>query len=203
MTRLHRLLAILAFTLATSAWLLDVRAPLAATSAERAGDYISAPDLAGRIVNGDAALRVVDLRGRQDFELLHVAGAAHMTLGDLRRAEMPRDARIVLYADDDERAAKGQRLLSARGHAHVAILRDGVDEWIARVLEPRLAVDATLAERAEFDRAVELSRFFGGMPRSNVPRSELPRGYWTGIPRTRSSRESTRQTIAGIRRRGC
>jgi len=124
-------------------------------------------------------------------------------LEDLRRDEMPRNASIVLYADDDERAMKGDRLLRARGHANVAILRGGIDEWIGRVLEPRLAVDATAAERAEFAEGVQLSRFFGGMPRSSVPRSELPRGYWTGESRPRSSREFTRQAIAGIRRRGC
>jgi rhodanese-related sulfurtransferase len=209
MTRRHRALAILAVSLAASALLLDLRPSAEAWSppaSTDAGDFISAPDLAARIIGQDRALRVVDLRAHQDFELLHVAGAIHMTLDDLRHEETPSDMQIVLYADEDDRALKGLRLLHARGHVKAAILREGIAEWIGRVIEPRLATDATAAERAEFDRAAQLSRFFGGMPRSYVPRSELPRGYWTGAPRalTRgSSREFTRLAIAGIRRRGC
>jgi len=202
-----RALARLAVVMAVSALFLDLRSSAAAWSTPEtniARDYISAPDLADRIVGGDASLRVVDLRGRQDFELLHVPGATHMTLADLEREDMPRDARIVLYADDEARAVKGLRLLRTRGHTSVVMLREGVGEWIGRVIEPRLATDATAAERAEFDRGAQLSRFFGGMPRSDVSRSELSRGYWTGVPNTRSgSREFTQRAIAGIRRRGC
>jgi len=190
-------LALPAVALAVSALLLDLRSPVAASSPAPllAGDFMSGPELAGRIAGQDAALRVVDLRARQDFELLHVAGATHVTLDDLGRGEMPRDGQIVLYANTDARAREGLRLLRSRGYPHVAILHDGIGEWIGRVLEPRLAADATEEERQAFNRAAELSRFFGGMPRSNVPRSELRRDY--------SSREFTRRAIAGIRRRGC
>jgi uncharacterized protein len=167
-------------------------------------DYVSAPDLAVQIVGQDATLRVFDLRSRQDFERLHVAGATHATLDELGHQPISHDARIVVYADDEARAAKGLRLLQAHGYRNVAILREGIYEWISRVLEPRVAADATASERAEFDRAAQLSRFFGGMPRSDVRRAELPRGYWTGAPATQGrSREFVRQAIAGIRRRGC
>jgi rhodanese-related sulfurtransferase len=156
-------------------------------------DDISAPDLAARIVAQDAALHVVDLRSRPDFDQLHVPGATHMTLDDLRRKSIPPNARIVLYADDDDRAAKGARVLRTRGYRDVMILREGISAWIGRVLEPRLAKDATAAERAEFERAAQWSRFFGGLPLSHVSRSELPGG----------NREFARQAIASIRRRGC
>jgi rhodanese-related sulfurtransferase len=208
MTRMHRTLAVLAAALAVAAVFLDLGSSASATSRSAAVDpvdYISAPDLAARVIGQDAALLVIDLRSRQDFDQLHVAGATNLALDDLGRQPFRRDARIVLYANDDARAVKGLRLLHTRGYQNVAILRDGIYEWIARVLEPRLATDATPTERAEFDRAVPLSRFFGGLPRSDTSRAEVARGYWTGAPLSRSdSRELlARQAIAGIRRRGC
>lgn len=207
MTRMHRALALLAGALVVAALLSEVGSAGAAASPSapvNPANYISAPDLASRVISQDAALIVIDLRSRQDFDQLHVAGAIHMTLDDLDRQELRRDARVVLYADE-ARAVRGLRLLQARGYQNVAILRDGVYEWITRVLEPRLATDATATERAEFDRAVKLSQFFGGLPRSDVSRAEVARGYWTGAPPSQAgSRELVaRQAIAGIRRRGC
>jgi hypothetical protein len=79
-------------------------------------------------------------------------------------------------------------------------------------MEPRLAVDATERERADFARARDMSRFFGGVAREGVPRAEIPVGYWndastadaSGSPaETASRRSSTDRIIAGIRRRGC
>jgi rhodanese-related sulfurtransferase len=205
---MHRALALLAAALAVAALLSDIGSTGAAASPSATvdpGHYISAPDLAARVIGQDAALVVIDLRSRQDFDQLHVAGATNMALDDLGRQPFPRDAWIVLYANDDTRAVRGLHLLQTRGYQNVAILRDGIYEWIARVLEPRLAMGATAAERAEFDRAVPLSRFFGGLPRADVSRSEVASGYWTGAsPSQAGSRELlARQAIAGIRRRGC
>jgi hypothetical protein len=72
------------------------------------------------------------------------------------------------------------------------------------VHEPRLSVDATPEERAQFERAAPLSRFFGGVPLAGVPRSEVPTGYWTGTPRSEELLEAAAlQSVAMIRRRGC
>ena len=102
-------------------------------------------------------------------------------------------------------------LLRLRGHGRVFFLREGLFEWLARVMEPRLPADATERERADFARAREMSRFFGGIGREGVPRAEVPIGYWNdgtddagGSRADAASRApSTAQMIAGIRRRGC
>jgi hypothetical protein len=88
-------------------------------------------------------------------------------------------------------------------------------------MEPRLAIDATDAERQEFARAEVQSRFFGGQPRSSVPRAEIPTGYWTdgeaGLqPHVEAGLQSRlpanglsptaraiRDAALNIRRRGC
>jgi hypothetical protein len=103
-------------------------------------------------------------------------------------------------------------LLRIRGYHRVFFLREGLYEWLARVMEPRLPLDATARERADFDRAVEMSRFFGGTAREGVPRADVPIGYWNdGTSHEdpnpgadgRARQPATGRMIAGIRRRGC
>jgi hypothetical protein len=125
-------------------------------------------------------------------------------LQDLAREPIPREWTVVLYSEGGAHSAQAWVLLRMRGYRNVFFLREGIYEWISRVHEPRLAVDATPKERAEFRRAAELSRFFGGLPLAGVPRSEVPVGYWTGAEDIEGpSQQTAQQAVAKIRRRGC
>jgi rhodanese-related sulfurtransferase len=210
----HRALAGVAAALALSAVALDLRpidAHSLAAEIEHERDHISALDLAQRIMDGDRALRIFDLRSPADFERMHIPSATPAKIDTLARERLPRDATIVLYSEGGAHAAQAWVLLRMRGHQRVFFLREGMFEWLARVMEPRLASDATPDERAEFTRAAEMSRFFGGSPREGVPRSEVPIGYWNNpadLARSNARREATpgaamNQMVARIRRRGC
>ena len=183
-----------------------------AVEIETERDHISAPDLASLIMSGDPALRIFDLRSPADFARMHVPGARQATLEMLSREPLRRGVTIVLYSEGGAHAAQAWVLLRMRGHRRVFFLREGMFEWLARVMEPRLPIDATAVERADFARAVEMSRFFGGVAHEGVPRAEVPSGYWntgadSGSPPSSSAAASSRQSanriIAGIRRRGC
>ncbi len=170
-------------------------------------------------MRGDPALRLFDLRSPADFARMHIPGARHATIETLAREPLPRDATVVLYSEGGAHAAQAWVLLRLRGYRRVRFLREGMFEWLTRVLEPRLASDATASERADFAHAVEMSRFFGGMAREDVPRAEVPVGYWNeprgpkSLPDSASAgpspsgpaaaRPSTDRIIAGVRRRGC
>ena len=157
--------------------------------------------LAAAIVNGEMP-RVFDLRTQAEFEAFHVPSATRTTFRDLMALDLPRTTRLVLYAGNAAEAARASMLLRLRGYRDVAFLRQGLYEWIARVHEPALAVDATPTERAEFERLAALSRYFGGQPRLDVLRAEMPAGYWTVGSEARPSM-STALLVAAIRRRGC
>ena len=212
-TALHRSLAVVTAALALAAAAVDLKnvdtgSLTADIQSER--DHISAPDLASLIIAGDPALRVFDLRSPAEFARMHIPGARQATIETLSREPLPRNAIIVLYSEGGAHAAQAWVLLRMRGHARVYFLREGLFEWLARVMEPRLPADATGRERADFARAAEMSRFFGGIAREGVPRSEVPTGYWNtghdehaGDLGTAARQSSTNQLIAGIRRRGC
>jgi rhodanese-related sulfurtransferase len=186
----------------------DARALAQDVAAER--DHVSAPELATWIMQRDSALQVFDLRSAPEYERFHIPTARLTTLEALASTDFPREARIVLYSEGGAHAAQGWMILRLRGYRNVFFLREGLYEWLARVHEPKLADDATPTEREQFDRAVEMSRYFGGMPHAGVPRSEVPTGYWTnstdgqsGGIGTAASSPRADAIIAGIRRRGC
>ena len=175
----------------------------AATDTLLGGDQMTAVALAERIKAGQPT-QVFDLRPVEEFERFHVPSAQPATLGDLVDRQLPRSASIVLYGDDRARVAQAWALLRVRGYRHVAYLRQGLYEWIARVHQPALPRDATPAERAEFDRLAVLSRYFGGQPRLDVPRAAMPAGYWTaGADIEARPSVETALLVAAIRRRGC
>ncbi len=201
MKNLHAALAVVAGLLSVAAAVSDRRGRAAAP--QMPVDYIAAPDLAERILRADPVLRVWDLRSLQEFQQMHVPTALPMTLAALADEPLPAGVTVVVYANDDRRAFDASALVRQRGHRDVRLLRQGLYEWIGRVLEPRLAVDATPEERTQFERAASLSRFFGGVPRANVERREVPVGYWNGDGAQAGLAEATRRAVAGVRRRGC
>jgi len=207
MKRLHTTLAITAAVLAWGAAAADLRSPLQVTQLageiDREADHVSALELGEMIMQADSSLRVFDLRSPREFTEFHIPGAKHASISDLARMPLSQEARIVLYSEGSAHAAQAWVLLRVRGYRNVSFLREGIYEWVSRVHDPVLALDATPREREEFKQAEELSRFFGGLPRSGVPRSEVPPGYWTETEAYDAKSPATNQAIANIRRRGC
>lgn len=197
MSSLHGALALTAALLAAGASIVDrsTGSPVA---------FISAPELAGRIMRGDQTLHVFDLRAAPDFDAFHVPTALRVDPDTLDEVRVAPEWSLVVYGDNREALARAVRVLRRRPHHDVHVLRDGVFEWLARVHEPRLAADATDVERREFERAAALSRFFGGQPQAGVSRQEVPLGYWTGTVRSDELlMQAATQSVASIRRRGC
>jgi rhodanese-related sulfurtransferase len=192
----HRAIALAALLLGGAAAASDSVGPTPA-------DRITAVSLAERIKAG-APLRLFDLRSEDDFGRFHVPSAERATVDEVAGMRLPKSTPIVIYAGDGEAAALAQATLRARGYRDVTSLSGGLYEWITRVHEPLLAADATPGERAQFERRAALSLYFGGQPRVDVPRAEIPAGYWTaGTDDGSRPSMATALLVAAIRRRGC
>ena len=210
MKRLHAGLALVAAVLAGAAGAADLAVSPARSAGKKALSsrqplaFITAPDLAVRIMKADAALRLFDLRPADAYRQFHIPTAVHVAPADLAVVPLDPGTDVVLYGDDRGALGDAVRALRPRRPSSVHVLREGLAEWLGRVYEPRLASDATPAERVEFERAAALSRFFGGMPLASVPRGEVPAGYWTGAPRSDDLLAAAAlESVAAIRRRGC
>ena len=203
MKRLHLSLALAAAVMAAGAGAADLGSPVEPRTRRERAEFIAAPDLAARIMSGDSRLRLFDLRASTAYQQFHIPTALLAAPADIARTPLAADADVVLYGDDGAALADALRVLRTRT-PKVQVLREGLSEWLGRVHEPRLAVDATPEERAGFERAATMSRFFGGVPLAGVPRAEVPTGYWTGSPRSAALLEAAAlQSVTMIRRRGC
>jgi rhodanese-related sulfurtransferase len=146
---------------------------------------VTALELAAWIRARKTRLRIIDLRAVSDFESLHIPQAERVPIESIGQTRLGSNETIVLYSDGGAHSAQAWVFLKALGYTDVYFLRGGMYEWIDQVLSPTLPVDPTDAERESFAKASELSRYFGGVPRTGVPRSQAT------------------PTVSQIRRRTC
>jgi rhodanese-related sulfurtransferase len=145
---------------------------------------VQALELARWIHDKKPQLRVIDLRTATEFEEYHLPRAERIDFDTLASTPFAASDTIVLISVSGIHASQGEALLKAKGHRQVYVLRGGVQEWIDDVMSPTVASNASPADRAAFERAAILSRYFGGVPRV------------TDTPRAHSD-------AASVRRRGC
>ena len=78
-------------------------------------------------------MTIIDLRSEENFQKGHIENSLNIFLDDLekRRAQIPRDKKIVLYDKDGLWAFQGSVRLFDMGFSNVFCLSDGLDGWIA------------------------------------------------------------------------
>lgn len=181
--------------------------PALARAVAREEDHVTALELAQWIKDRRPGLRVLDVRSSEEYERYHLPTAERLALDSLATTPFRVDDTLVLYSEGGAHAAQAWVLLRALGYRNVYFLRGGLYEWLEQVMNPTLA-DTTVAAHDAFSRAATLSRYFGGVPRSDVrtpPADEsivLP-----GAPRPASAvplpARPTLSRIDAVRRRGC
>jgi rhodanese-related sulfurtransferase len=178
-----------------------------AHTVQREEDHVTALELAEWIKERRPGLRVLDVRPPEDYEAYHVPTAEHLSLDSLTQMPFHADETLVLYSEGGAHAAQAWVFLRALGYRKVFFLRGGLYEWIDEVMNPTLA-DTTVTARDSFARASVVSRYFGGLPRSDILRAPgidaLP------LPRRNPTRSvvplpanNTALKIQEVRRRGC
>ena len=181
--------------------------PALAGAVAREEDHVTALELAQWIKERRPGLRVLDVRSSEEYDRYHLPTAQRLALDSLATTPFHADDTLVLYSEGGAHAAQAWVLLRALGYRNVYFLRGGLYEWLEQVMNPTLA-DTTAAARDAFSRAASLSRYFGGVPRSDIrtpPADEsiaLP-----GATRATSAvplpAKATAARIDAVRRRGC
>jgi hydroxyacylglutathione hydrolase len=92
---------------------------------------ISAPELAERLPKN--GLVVVDVRGRNEYQAEHIAGARNIPLGFLPQhlAQLPHDQMLVLQCSSGYRSQIAASLLRAQGFDNVVNLAADIAGWRA------------------------------------------------------------------------
>lgn len=150
-------------------------------------DHVTAEELADWIVQGNTEYRLIDLRDEAAYAEYHIPTAEHVPTAALPEYPLLRNEKIVLYSDGGIHSAQAWMLLKAQRYRGVYTLLGGLDAWVDEVLFPTLPADATPRQTTELERIAQVSRFFGGAPRTGVdedtdtaaapmPKVEMPSG---------------------------
>jgi rhodanese-related sulfurtransferase/uncharacterized membrane protein YedE/YeeE len=161
-----------ALTLAGTFALADGRGALPSTRVDaiameiaREADHVDALELAEWIKARRAGLRVLDLREGLDTSTYVIPGATPVSLEALDTIRVKLGEQLVLYSDGGAHAAQAWVLLRVRGIRNALVLKDGMAAWEDEVLSPLLPAVPDDTARTRFQRAKELSLWFGGFPR--------------------------------------
>ena len=181
-----------------------------ARTVEHEDDHVTALELAEWIRVKRPNLRVVDVRDSNAFETYHIPRAERIALSELVSTPFNKHETIVLYSDGGAHAAQAWVFLRALGHDRVYFLRGGLYEWLDDVMNPAIASTASDSSRASFAKVAELSRYFGGVPRTEAEDSGAQKQAshtnaesQRGQPARDADHKQSRAAIARLRGRGC
>ena len=153
-------------------------------------DVMVAPlQLAAWIKDRHPGLRVIDVRPAHEFDEFHLPTAENAPLSEPAIVEADEAATVVVYAGEGASLAslEAKVRVGKGGGGRIHMLQGGLGAWVSEVLNPVLLPDASPAERAAFEKASALSRYFGGVPRrldaseaaayrAKKPAASIPRG---------------------------
>ncbi len=142
---------------------------------EREVDHVSPTELADWIIQGRADYRLIDLRSEREFATYAIPGAEHAPVAQLIDLGLVKNEKAVLYSDGGIHSAQAWFLLRSQGYRGVYILRGGLEAWNDEVLFPTLADNADAATRIDFARQAEVSKYFGGAPRTGGAQTQSVR----------------------------
>lgn len=142
---------------------------------EREVDHVSPAELADWIIQGRSDYRLIDLRSGKEFTTYAIPGAEHAPVSQLVDLGLMKNEKIVLYSDGGIHSAQAWFLLRSQGYQGVYILRGGLEAWNDEVLFPALADNADAATRIDFARTAEVSKYFGGSPRTGGTQEQATR----------------------------
>ena len=101
-------------------------------------DHIEPETLASRLVTGDPALTVVDVRQAAEFQRFHIRGAINVPLANLLTSlQGYRNAGdIVLYSNGMTHPAQARDQMVMQGFPNVYLLTDGLQGFLDHCLRP-------------------------------------------------------------------
>lgn len=101
-------------------------------------DHIEPQELADRLLAGDSAITLVDLRTPEEFASFHIKSAVNIKAVDLASSliEHKNKGLIVLYSNGMTHPAQARDSLQRQGFGNVYFLTDGLDGFLKTCLKP-------------------------------------------------------------------
>jgi rhodanese-related sulfurtransferase len=179
---------------------ITVNAKDLALTTVKNSDKVTVLELADWIIKDKSDYTLVDLREEKLFNEYFIPTALNIPLETLPQSGLLRNQKIILYADDDLKAAQAWFILKSNNYKGVYILDGGLDKWKSEVLFPKLSTDASKEQIAEFEKIKEISKFFGGVPQTGADETVDKK---TDLPTPQSTTQPTITKTKKKKREGC
>jgi len=150
---------------------------------ENTTDHVKVEELADWIIQGKSDYRILDLRTEKEYNEYHIPNAENVPITMLDSAGLKRTDKLILYSEGGIHSAQAWMILKAEDYKGVYILFGGLEEWKDRILFPSLPETANDEQKRAFEKTKEVSKFFGGTPKTGgveqtntgMPKMEMPK----------------------------
>ncbi|MEW6005283.1 MAG: rhodanese-like domain-containing protein [Stygiobacter sp.] len=127
-------------------------------------DKINVMTLADWIIKEKGDYTLVDLRSEKEFNEYNIPTSINIPIESLLNSDLMRNQKIIVYGNDDVTSAQAWFILKSANYKAVYILNGGLNAWKNEILFPKLDVNATEEQKAEFEKVKQISLHFGGSP---------------------------------------
>jgi rhodanese-related sulfurtransferase len=138
-------------------------------------NYISADELAHLLIEGDPAIRIIDVRSVDEFKD-PLPRALNVPLDSIFSENYAylfdqRTMKNVLYAENDQKAVQVWMLTKQQGFDNNYLLKGGLEAWDQTIIDPPVPSQAASgAEHALYQKRLAAKQFFTGtkaIPQTN------------------------------------
>ena len=113
---------------------------------------------------------LVDLRGREKFDLYHIPEAVRFP--DVMNLSLAEKTKIVVYADDEKLPDNQWNDVSEKFVNEIFLLDSGMEMWRRIILFPDVT-KMIIEDEKQIKKIANTSRYFGGNPK--LPQKFLPK----------------------------
>jgi rhodanese-related sulfurtransferase len=130
--------------------------------------FISADDLAKRIINDDPSIFLIDVRSLYEYEKYSLPEAVNIPVELLlneKNMEIPQKDGIdlILFSNGDIYSDQAWLLLNQKGYSNTYVLKGGLNEWFRTIMLPEKPLEGEpdeVFDRYAFRKGASL--YFGG-----------------------------------------
>jgi rhodanese-related sulfurtransferase len=140
--------------------------------------YFTPEQVAEKIISGDPALMLIDVRNEKYYNKFTLKGALNMPLNDILKKEnleyFDQDVYdVILFSNGSSDADAAWMLVTRLGYKNVYVMKGGLNAWVSRILQPKehsVIWDRIDDEMYQYRRGA--SEYFGG--KSSTPADDSP-----------------------------
>lgn len=155
--------------------------------------FLSTHQIAKRIIDRDPSIFLIDVRTPSEFEEYSIPGSFNIPLENILEDEWEdylsqEGLDVILYSNGDIYADQAWTLIAQEGVNNLYIMKGGVNEWFATIIQPVAPPDTAPSEAFDlyaFERAACI--YFGGAS-ANVGSSAAPTKKKTVVVRKKKKK---------------